>query len=130
MRVYLILLVAASTLFPVSCTTPGDIASLQRRVERNPEGVRAHYDLAVAYLKRGIEWEGPRNIGIAIIASKRWTKRARNEFQKVIGLDPDFAEPHYWLKVIYNAQGRYEEADKESLIYIELVAREKERSSR
>lgn len=125
MRIYLTFLVAAYMLFPISCGTPGNIVNLQKRGEENPENVRAHYDLALAYFSRGIEWEGPSDIGTPTIISKRWTKKARREFQQVVELDPNLPEPHYWLKVIYNSLGKYEEADKESNIYTELTAKGK-----
>lgn len=125
MRIRLILLTASFMLFLNSCSTPGDIVSLQKRVEENPESAQAHYDLALACIKRGIAWEGPEDIGTPVIASKRWAKKARREFQKAAELDPGLPEPHYWLKVIYNSLGKYEEADRESNIYTELVAQER-----
>lgn len=125
MRTYLTILAAAAVLTLISCGTPGNIASLQKRVEENPENAQAHYDLALACLKKGIEWDGPEDIGTPTITSKRWTKRAKEEFQKAVELDPNLPEPHYWLKVIYNSLGRYEEADKESNIYTELTAQER-----
>ena len=125
MRIYLTILAATTVLFLVSCGTPGNIASLQKRVGENPENAQAHYNLALAYLRRGIEWDGPEDIGTPTIASKRLTKKAKEEFQKAVELDPNLPEPHYWLKVIYNSLGKYEEADKESNKYTELIARER-----
>lgn len=125
MRIYTVLLITMPILSFISCAVPGEIASLQKRVEENPESPQARYELALAYLKRGIKWEGPRDVGIPVFISKGWTKKAQREFQKVAELDPNLPEPHYWLKVIYNAQGRHEEADRETLVYTELMARKK-----
>lgn len=129
-RLYLKILLAVPIIFSISCTTPGDIASLQKSVEETPESPQAHYELALAYLKHGVEWEGPHDVGIPIIVSKRWTKKAKNELHRVVELDPAFPEAHYWLKVIYSSQGRYKEADKESKIYTELTAQKKRQSKR
>lgn len=124
MRIYLLLLGVVSVLFLVSCTTPGDISSLRQRVEENPNSAPDHHELALAYVKHGVDWEVMGEVGIPVITSKRWTNKAKKEFQKVAELDPKDPEPHYWLKVIYNAQGKYEEADKEADLYTDLVARE------
>ncbi|MFQ5957698.1 MAG: hypothetical protein ACE5KK_07995, partial [Candidatus Brocadiales bacterium] len=94
MRLYQILLTAIPILLSVSCATPGDIVSLQKSVEDNPESTQAHYELALAYLKRGLEWEGPRDVGIPVIVSKRCTKKAQKELQKTVELDPNLPEPH------------------------------------
>ncbi len=124
MRIYLLLLGVVSVLFLVSCTTPGDISSLRQRVDENPNSASDRYELALAYVKHGVDWEVMGEVGIPVITSKRWTNKAKNEFQKVAELDPKDPEPHYWLEVIYNAQGKYEEADKEADLYTDLVARE------
>ncbi|MFQ5862976.1 MAG: tetratricopeptide repeat protein [Candidatus Brocadiales bacterium] len=127
---YTVLLVAIPILFPISCAAPGDIVSLEKRVKDNPESSQAHHELALAYLKRGIDWEGPRDVGVPTIVNKRWAKKAQKELQEAVELDPNFPEPHYWLKIIYNSQGRYKEADKESQAYIESMAQGKRRPKR
>lgn len=125
MRVYTALLISLPILLLISCAAPEDIATLQRRVEEDPESPTAHYELALAYLNRGIRWEGMQDVGVAVVISKKWTKMAEREFQKVVELDPTLPEPHYWLKVIYNSLGKFEEADNEAQIYAELVAQRK-----
>ncbi|MCP4364476.1 MAG: hypothetical protein GY800_04185 [Planctomycetes bacterium] len=126
-RTCLTLLLAASVALHISCATPGDIASLEERVKEEPDSVQAHYYLALAYVNAGLEWEGQRDVGVATIASKKWVNRAMTQFEKVMELDPKFPEPHYWLKVIYNAEGKYEEADREAEVYVNLTAQSKRR---
>ena len=121
------MLFAASVVLHISCATPGDIVSLQKRVEKKPDSVQAHYHLALAYIRWGLDWEGPQDIGVATIASKKWINRAVLELEKVSELDPKFPEPHYWMKVIYNAEGKYEEADREAELYADLTAQAKRR---
>ncbi|MCB7128827.1 MAG: hypothetical protein NOU37_03225 [Candidatus Brocadiales bacterium] len=130
MRIYLLLFIVAAPLFSVSCATPGGIVSLRQKVEDNPGSSSAHYELAQAYLKQGIEWEMLRGVGVPIIVNKGWTNKAKTEFQKVVELDPGNSEPHYWLEVIYNAQGKYELADLEAELYTDLVAKEHRRSKK
>ena len=71
-----------------------------------------------------------RGVGVPIIVNKGWTNKAKTEFQKVVELDPGNSEPHYWLEVIYNAQGKYELADLEAELYTDLVAKEHRRSKK
>ncbi len=71
-----------------------------------------------------------RGVGVPIIVNNGWTNKAKTEFQKVVELNPGNPEPHYWLEVIYNAQGKYELADLEAELYTVLVAKEHRRSKK
>ncbi len=108
-----------------SCVTPASIEVLQRGVEERPEDFNAHLELGKAYLERGVEWEVAPRVGTPIMVSKRWVKKAENEFERAAELDPLSPEPHYWLKVIYTVRGRYELADTEVKIFNLLTTGEK-----
>jgi tetratricopeptide (TPR) repeat protein len=112
-----------------SCATPSNIEVLQRGVEERPEDFKAHLELARAYLERGVRWEVAPGVGVPILTSKRWLKKAQRELERASGLDPLSPEPHYWLKIIYTARGKYREADEEAALYSSLTVRKKRRES-
>ena len=108
-----------------SCATPAKIGVLQEGVKEKPEDFSAHLELGKAYLERGIEWEAAPMVGTPVLVSKRWLKKAQRELEKSMELDPLAPEPHYWLKVIYLARGKYKVADEEVEVFNRLTTRKK-----
>lgn len=107
-----------------SCATPSNVAVLQKGAEERPEDFRAHIELAKAYLEKGIKWEAAPEVGTPVLASRKWVKKAQRELEKATELDPLSPEPHYWLKVIYTAMGKYKAADGEIAIFNNLTAKQ------
>ncbi len=68
------------------------ISELEREVEKNPDDIRAHWELAFRYQKRGYS-------GLAAL-----------EFREVIRINPRITEAHYQLGSYYLSIGREEEA--------------------
>ncbi|OHB91247.1 MAG: hypothetical protein A3E19_07360 [Planctomycetes bacterium RIFCSPHIGHO2_12_FULL_52_36] len=108
-----------------SCATPANIKVLQKGVEERPEDFNAHFELGMAYLERGIRWEGASMVGTPVLVSKRWLKKSQREFEKSMEIDPLSPEPHYWMKVIYTVRGKYELADGEVEVFNRLTAKKK-----
>jgi tetratricopeptide (TPR) repeat protein len=112
-----------------SCTTPAHIEVLQRGIEERPGDYDVHFELAMAYLEKGLRWEVAPRVGTPVLISKRWLKKAQRELEKTIELDPLSPEPHYWLKVIYTVREEYEAADEEVVLFNRLTARQKRGTS-
>lgn len=68
------------------------ISELEGEVEKRPDDIRAHWELAFRYQKRGYQ-------GLATL-----------EFKEVIRINPRIAEAHYQLGTYYLSIGREEEA--------------------
>lgn len=68
------------------------ISELEREVEERPDDIRAHWELAFRYQKRGYQ-------GLAAL-----------EFKEVIRINPRIAEARYQLGTYYLSIGREEEA--------------------
>lgn len=127
MKIYLLTFLAAIMTSLVSCAAPGEIASLEARLEKNPSDFKAHYELALAYLNRGLRWEVAESVGTPVVVNKGMLKKAFKAFEGAAAIEPLSPEPHYWMKVIYLARGKYAEADKEGELYARLKARTKGR---
>ncbi|HHT9120390.1 MAG TPA: hypothetical protein ACFYD3_07595 [Candidatus Hypogeohydataceae bacterium YC41] len=109
-----------------SCATPGNVAFLQGRLKESPEDFKAHLELAKACIGKGIKWEGAPEIGTPVLVNKKWVKKAQRELEKAAEIDPVSLEPHYWLKITYNAMGKYAAADEEVRIINRLFEEQKE----
>lgn len=125
MRPYLLIITLVFCLS--SCATP-EMVKYEKRIKENPQDSQAHYRLALAYLKKGISWEVHEEVGVPVLKSRWWVRKAKRHLDKTVKLNPFDPEPHYWLKVIYNVRGKYPAADRERELYARLKGLEKRSS--
>jgi eukaryotic-like serine/threonine-protein kinase len=114
----------------------------QQALSRNPDFARAYAGLADAYISLGQPWIGglpPRqalqeaktaaenairlsndfseahvSLGHVVMLHDWDWRRAEEEYQRAIALDPNSAEAHYWYSELLQVEGRTEEAVREA----------------
>jgi tetratricopeptide (TPR) repeat protein len=88
---------------PAQVGSPAGTVSVKRLRHRAPKAARAAYEKA------------------AKLARSKADQKAAKELERAIELDPDFAEAHGDLGVMYASLGRYPEAEAELRRAIELI---------
>ena len=115
----------------------------QQSLSRNPNSARAYAGLADAYISLGQPWDGgltPRqalqgakdaaesalrlsgdvseahvSLGHVLLLHDWDWRRAEEEYQRAIALDPNSAQAHAWYAELLQVQGRTEEAVREAI---------------
>jgi predicted Zn-dependent protease len=87
--------------------------SIERCIALEGDDYRAHFALAELFRQRGLEGD---------------LEKAEKEYQIAIDLEPQFAEPHRGIGILYYKRGRNESAREHFKRYLELYPTAKDRA--